>query len=181
MRLRQLGLPVHRERVQSSAPRVDTVCAMCGVLMPPVSLTKDNWNQTGQAGKPCHIRGEPLKPADWHAMPPFLMLWAKETLAKSMPAVFHLDEKMQTLTLKNGLESAPWLHFHPARLEKGDVRADPLTRNNGFVLSSEAPWWYCRHCYNYYLKAGDERIPIQRIPMRNYQEGYYTVWSRDFG
>eukprot|EP00973_Karenia_brevis_P025793 3560192-Karenia_brevis.AAC.1 len=51
-----IGLPVHRERVQSSTPMVSKVFAMCGMLMPPTSLTKDNWYYPGQAGPPCHLR-----------------------------------------------------------------------------------------------------------------------------
>ena len=78
MQLRQLGLPVHRERVQSSTPLVNKVCAMCGLLMPPTSLTKDNWYHTGLAGPPCHVRGEPLPCSSWYAIPPFLMLWTKD-------------------------------------------------------------------------------------------------------
>eukprot|EP00973_Karenia_brevis_P017034 2337902-Karenia_brevis.AAC.1 len=88
MHLRQLGLPVHRGRVQSSTPMVSKLCAMCVLLMPPTSLTKDNWYYTGTAGPPCHMRGELLPAAQWHAIPPFLMLWTKETLSRSLPAVF---------------------------------------------------------------------------------------------
>ena len=178
MHLRQLGLPVHRERVQSSTPMVDKICAMCGMLMPPTSLTKDNWYHTGIAGAPCHMRGEPLPTAQWHAMPPFLMLWTKETLSRSLPAVFHFHEDSQALTLKKGIETAPWLHFHPAHLQKGECSGLPVKKSNGHVLSSETPWWYCRHCHKYWLHKSEAPV---RIPMRNYQEGHYTVWSRDFG
>eukprot|EP00973_Karenia_brevis_P029906 4123260-Karenia_brevis.AAC.1 len=61
--------------------------------MPPTSLTKDNWYYTGQAGPLGQMRGEPLPAAQWHAIPPFLMLWTKDTLSRSLPAVFRLDDK----------------------------------------------------------------------------------------
>ena len=94
----------------------------------------------------------------------------KETLSRSLPAVFHFDEKSQALTLKKGIETAPWLHFRPAHLRKGEPSGLPVRKRNGHVLSSEIPWWYCRHCHKYWLHKSEVRIP-----MRNYQEGYYTV------
>eukprot|EP00973_Karenia_brevis_P023794 3280225-Karenia_brevis.AAC.1 len=40
------------------------------------------------------------------------MLWSKETSSRSSPAVFRLDDKTQALTLRNGIQTAPWLHLH---------------------------------------------------------------------
>ena len=155
---------------------VSKICVMCGLLMPPTSLTKDNWYHTGKAGPPCHMRGDPLPASQWHAIPPFLMLWTKETLSRSLPAVFRLDEKTHALTMKGGIETAPWLHFHPVHLNKSKSSTLPRKKSNGHVLSSDTPWWYCRNCYKYWLE--DSTV---RIPMRNYHEGHYTVWTRDFG
>eukprot|EP00973_Karenia_brevis_P015612 2135057-Karenia_brevis.AAC.1 len=35
-----------------------------------------------------------------------------------MPAIFSLIEKSGCLALKNGVQMALWLHFHPAHLRK---------------------------------------------------------------
>ena len=93
-----------------------------------------------------------------------------------MPAIFQLDDTSQALTLRKGIESAPWLHFIPAHLQKSLSSGVQLKKSNGHVLSSSDPWWYCRQCHKYWLDGG-----LTRVPMRNFQEGYYTVWSRGFG
>ena len=200
--LRSYGRLVHDEWLDSRMPLLDHVCAICGRLLHPSTNVHGAPTDVGIPGPACQIRG-PYSTWDW--LPLLLLLWSKQTIAKSMPAVFHFDETTRALSLKGDASSAPWLHFvvrartpaktrPPAptkrvRAKRGNtdkiIRHDAL-HGRRMELDTEKPWWYCTSCHAYWLPKGHNKgeptfTTDERIPMRNYLEGYFTRWHVDMG
>ena len=116
---------------------------MCGHLLHPKTTYTHLQKDMGRPGKACQVRHKPIANG-WDAMPLFLLLWSKRKLASSLKSIFTFDEATNTLRLKNGVASAPWLHYK-------------TSHTNTPELCMEEPWWYCNTCYNYWLppkKAG---------------------------
>ena len=178
MAIRSLGQLVHDERVYSAKPLIDHICAMCGQLLHP-NTRMYMPKEIGKAGPPCQERGKPLSPDNWEVMPPHLLLFSKKTFASRLPSVYVYTEDGK-LRLRNGAMAAPWLHF----VHKNHVGAESgrqFCRENGaWVMDHRKPWWYCQICHNYRLPTS-ECAEAERVPMRNYWEGYFTRWHTDLG
>ena len=143
-------------------------------------------------------------------MPLFLLLWPKETLARRMPAIFKYDVDRKTLVLRGDVASAPWLHFvvraksagkkgrassqRPlSKTSRKEVRMQNPTRSDALhgrrlELDADKPWWYCTACHAYWIPRGHERTngeaifaSDERVPMRNFLEGYFPRWHVDTG
>lgn len=112
-------------------------------------------------------------------MPPFLRLWSKACLAKALLSL--LKYTNSTLTLKSSFTNAPWLHFESVNFKKVVDSPVPLRRNGQERLTLQTPWWYCRHCFQYWLSLEDQcaaQEPL-RVPMPNKHEGHVVCWHRD--
>ena len=135
--IRSMGRFVDEEREFTKLPLISHVCAMCGHLLHPKTTYTHLEKDMGRTGKACQVRFKPIADG-WNAMPLFLLLWSKRKLASSLKSVFSFDEATNTLRLKNGVASAPWLHY-------------TTSRTNTPELCMEEPWWYCNTCHKYWL------------------------------
>ena len=182
MEIRSLGKLVDEERLFSSTPLIDHVCAMCGHLLHPFLTTSASTKDVGRCGPPCQERGKPLH-GQWHAMPLHLLLWTKARIAKSCPALYSYNASTRDLRLRGDVASAPWLHFEPRRKSKIVSPNLPTRKGGAQQLCEDRPWWYCSACFNYWLPPYNSigQKKVQRVPMRNYWEGYFTRWYVDMG
>ena len=149
--IRSMGRLVDEERQFSALPLVSHVCAMCGHLLHPATEHTHLAKDMGRPGPACQVQGTPL--ADqWNAMPLFLLLWSKRTLAASLKSVFVYDESTNTLRLKKGISSAPWLHFTTVAASSS-TESLPTRGAGRHSLCMKNPWWYCNTCFHYWLSS----------------------------
>ena len=167
--VRALGSLVQDEMKYSSRPMFEHLCAACGRLLYSRTEHAHLPRELGVCGSACQTRGAVTT---WHAMPAFLLLWSKERLGCYLRAVCHYDVESKALTLRNGWESAPWLHFQP----------------NTRRIDEAAPWYYCTDCHDYFVptvKDPKDHVlrpkSMVRVPMRNRQEALFTRWHLDIG
>ena len=102
---------VHEEYLASAKPLVEHLCSQCGCLLAPALGKRVSERDQGKKGQPFQTRGK--GPCAWDAMPPFLLLFSKRTLANKMPVVFdkeHFDRTKQ-LRLRSNLSHLPWLNY----------------------------------------------------------------------
>ena len=147
--IRSMARLVDEERQFSALPIVSHVCAVCGHLLHPATQHTHLAKDMGRPGPACQVRGKPLQ-NEWNAMPLFLLLWSKRTLAASLKSVFTYDEATNTLRLKKGIASAPWLHF-TAVTARSTSESIPTRDSGRRVLCMANPWWYCNTCFQYWL------------------------------
>ena len=187
LEVRKLAKLVQDEREVSSRPLVQHLCAACGGLLGPAMLQrKTSAHEMGKPGAAYQVIGQSCQA---EVMPPFLLLFSKRLLGCRLPAVFAYDSSSNALRLRPGIK-APWLHYTSSR---GGTATVDLCH----------PWWYCKPCWRYWqtkpsgkhckyapkpgalpetiaLQAGlHSATELQRIPMRNKMEGYFTAWHRD--
>ena len=168
---------------------------MCGQLLESSTTLIPAEKSHGTAGQAVQILDSE---APWDAMPLFLLLWTPAALASYLPSVFAYQPSTQSLTLKGGIETAPWLNLVSMNRERcaPDLPYDARRRRG---LNKSKPWWFCGTCASYWhastpstaadsddeatasstlklSKAGELRL---RVPMRNKLEGYYTKWHLD--
>ncbi len=186
LEIRSLAKLVHDEREVSARPLVQHVCAACGNLLAPhMPQRKTSNNETGIPAISYQVLGSPC---DAFAMPPFLLLFSKALLARRLPAVFEYSAATNALRLRTP-KAAPWMNYlAPPKHEEVDLRR---------------PWWYCKPCWRYWQASPNARrcrisvkegeLPettrlraalqsataLERVPMRNKFEGYFTAWHRD--
>ena len=67
------------------------------------------------------------------------------------------------------------------------TRSDAL-HGRRLELDTNTPWWYCTACHAYWIPRGNKRsngeamfASDDRVPMRNFLEGYFTRWHIDMG
>ena len=183
LQLRRLAVNVAQEHQSSSTPLFDHCCAMCGRLLYSRCDSRNNPGYVGIPGPACQVRGSTCR---WDAMPLCLLLWSKVTLASSLlRSVATYDPNTGHLRLKDGAVGAPWLHWRLGKPSAAMMRLKGASRlpvkmrgDKPFVVDNAKPWWYCNWCYQYFFEkiAGNK---LQRMPMRNYFEGYYTCWHID--
>ena len=186
LEIRSLAKLVHDEREVSARPLVQHLCAACGGLLgPKMPQRKTTAAETGKPGAAYQLLGTPC---DAYAMPPFLLLFSKALLGQRLPVVFDYSAESNALRLR-APQAAPWINYLP---RPKDEEADP-----------RRPWWYCNPCWRYWQAAPNARrcrtttkvgefrettalraqlqraIALERVPMRNKVEGYFTAWHRD--
>ena len=121
---RSLTKLVHEEYVCSSKPLVEHICAQCGCLLAPHASAHTTSLDRGQPGKPFQTRG--CAPCAWGAMPPFLLLFSKATLARKIPNVFELHTTHSTprnkavtqLRLRSDVTHLPWLNYRRGAVKR---------------------------------------------------------------
>ena len=73
-------------------------------------------------------------------------------MAASLKSVFVYDESINTLRLKKGISSAPWLHFTTVAASSSNESLP--TRGAGrHSLCMKDSWWYCNTCFQYWLPS----------------------------
>ena len=162
----------------SSRPLIDHICAMCGGLLQPGFGTHSSIDQTGKPGKPCQVRGEHC---EWYCLPPFMLLFSKELLARRLPSVFELCRDGRLL-LTDTVQQLPWLHYTTRGGPGHDAPKGRMRKTYEYRLDVQNPWWFCRACYRYNHKTSANAphfISNTRIPMRNRFEGNFTKWHAD--
>ena len=104
---------------------------------------------------------------------PFLLLWSKRTLAASLKSVFVYNESTNTLRLKKGISSAPWLHFTTVAASSSNESLP--TRGAGrHSLCMKDPWWYCNTCFHYWLSSSRAGEYFHNFEMNT---NAYVSWS----
>ena len=167
MTLRSLGLMVDHESKMSSTSMFAHICAICGRLLHSRCTNSHLPREVGISGPACQLRG---RTTVYHALPPFVLLWSKETLGRQLRAVMLYSPETKTLKLRKGWKHAPWLHH----------------KLHQFEVDEENPWMYCTDCHDYYVPTvkcdgGLQPKSALRLPMRNRLEALYTCWHRDLG
>ena len=77
--VRTLAKLVDEERAVSAQPLVEHVCAMCGHLLQ--SRAREGWTEV-DIGKPGEAHQSRGQKCDWDELPPVLLLFSKDTLAR---------------------------------------------------------------------------------------------------
>ncbi len=187
LEVRKLAKLVQDEREVSARPLVQHICAACGGLLGPrMPQRKTSEHETGKPGAAYQVLG---KPCQAEVMPPFLLLFSKRLLGERLPAVFEYNASSNALRLRPETH-APWVHYSTCKA-------------GAATMDLRHPWWYCKICWRYWqsspsgkrcryvakpgalpetvaLQADFHRATaLQRIPMRNKMEGYFTAWHRD--
>ena len=163
MQTRSMGAHVRHEHKLSWQSMFSHACATCGRLLYSPSDHSHLPRELGVAGAACQRRGQIT---DWFCMPPFLLLWSKKALGRFLRAVMTYDATTNSLQLKRGWLTAPWLHF----------------KQHDKDVDVKKPWMYCTDCHDYMLPKVQEhgetdelgRKSVQRIPLRNRHEALYT-------
>ena len=144
--VRALAKLVDEERAVSAQPLVEHVCAMCGHLLQ--SRAREGWTEVdiGKPGEAHQSRGQ--KECAWDELPPFLLLFSKDTLARRLPSIFELTAGAggaRQLRLRHGVTRLPWLHYKSAEKQDGEKQT-PCKALYAKDLHTSRPWWHCTTC-----------------------------------